>query len=45
MFKGLARSLHRLLADRALTVLRRDNRSGAYTEDREFAEYLKAKKK
>ena len=45
MFKGLTRSLHRLFADRLLTVLRRDNNSGAYVEDKDFAEHLKTRKR
>ncbi len=45
MFKGLARSLHRLFADRVLTVLRRDSHSGAYVEDKDFAAYMKTRKK
>ena len=45
MFKGLTRSLHRLFADRVLTVLRRDNSSGVYVEDKDFAEYLKTREK
>ena len=45
MFKGLTRSLHRLFADRVLTVLRRDSNSGGYVEDKDYAEYLKTKKK
>lgn len=45
MLKGLTRSLHRIFADRVLTVLRRDNSSGVYVEDKDFAEHLKTKNK
>ncbi len=45
MFKGLTRSLHRLFAGRMLTVLRRDQNSGAYVEDKDLAEVLKTRKK
>ena len=44
MFKGLAKSLGKLLGGRVLMVLRRDRRSGGYVEDRDYAHYLKARK-
>lgn len=45
MFKGLIRSLHRLFIGKKLTVLRRDVSSGNYVEDKDYAEYLKTRRK
>ncbi len=45
MFKGLTRSLYRIFAGKKLTVLRRDVSSGSYVEDKDYAEYLKARTK
>ncbi len=45
MFKGLAKSLGKLLGARLLTVLRRDRGSGDYVEDRDYARYLSARKR
>ncbi len=44
MFKGLTRSLSRIFGGRVLTVLRRDS-AGVYVEDKDYAEYLKTRKK
>lgn len=46
MFKlKLTKTLARLLPDRVLTVLRRDVSSGGYVEDKDYAAYLKSRKK
>lgn len=45
MFKGLTRKLSRLFSERVLTALRRDAASGGYVEDKDYAAYLKSRKR